>query len=374
MNHWIQISMLMTVMLIACAQGPRPGLSHETIAKEDWRLFSAIFSQPRVGGFPIELRPDGQVLTTNLALVKTWTLSEDGKLNLANSTGHPIYVFTWYPEQGVWIYCEGPPRNIPFVLAPASAVKSGDVGWDTTFGLGRCTPGATHPSPPAAPDQALDPSGTAGITGSEDGGQGADVDLLPAERALLEPEAIHRAETAHKGIAGLQRYAGPDPRLDLRVSVNEETLVEGQPLRLDIELVNRSPELLHVNIYQTFPGFQARIFDSTGKYYIGRITRTQGSFAMVTEEFFVALEPGNITPLNLAPDPIVIADFDTPQSHTWTTLFPGKFVLTLTLSSNSTSWFKQSPSGQWNQHNVPNAWTGIAVSNTIVFEVNSSQL
>ena len=196
--------------------------------------------------------------------------------------------------------------------------------------------------------------------------------LLPAERALLSPEAAKRAE---RYIQPVNQKVGwipnrPDPRLRVAVSVESKTLVEGQPLILQIELHNPSSTVIRVNTQPPVGGFQARLFDASGKVYWGGITpiTSFGRTLPTNGEHFARIEAGET--LKLALPVRTIRDFDQPQSHVWQTLFPGSFVLTLTFRSNSASWHALDTHNRTVEHAVPNAWTGGIVSNTIGIELS----
>ena len=150
----------------------------------------------------------------------------------------------------------------------------------------------------------------------------------------------------------------------MSISLADRNLMEGQPLLLTVKLTNHSSDPLFANTEQTMAGFQARIFDSSGKFYWGRITRLSGSFGLVLKEHFREIAPDKSIQFTL---PIkAIADFESPQSHAWQTVFPGSFALTLFYSSDSTSWYDRNTK---KQEEAPNAWTGSLVSNVIQYEV-----
>jgi len=192
--------------------------------------------------------------------------------------------------------------------------------------------------------------------------------LFRAEEEILGSDAVLFAEQQlARGLgpfARRQSETHSDSRLKMSVSLPDKTMVEGQPLILNVKLTNHSPEALFVNTEQATAGFQARIFDSSGKFYWGRITRLEGSFGLVLKEHFQKIGSGKSITFAL---PVkAIADFDSPQSHVWQNVFPGSFVLSLCYSSDSTAWYS---SDKKKQEDVPNAWTGSLVSNVIQYEV-----
>jgi len=192
--------------------------------------------------------------------------------------------------------------------------------------------------------------------------------LFPAEKALLGAELAQFAEQQlARGLGPFARKPSEipsDSRLHMSISVADKTMAEGQPLILNVKLANHSSDALFVNTEQTMAGFQARIFDSSGKFYWGRITRLQGSFGLVLKEHFQRIGPGKSITFAL---PVkAIADFDSPQSHAWQNVFPGSFALSLYYSSDSTSWYDRATK---QQEDVAEAWTGAIVSNVIQYEV-----
>jgi hypothetical protein len=192
--------------------------------------------------------------------------------------------------------------------------------------------------------------------------------LFPAEKALLGTEPAKFAQqqlTCGLGPFARQPLGTPsDSRLNMSISVADKTMVEGQPLILNVKLGNNSAHALFVNTEQAEAGFQARIFDSSGKFYWGRITRLDGSFGLVLREHFQRIDAGKSITFAL---PVkAIADFDSPQSHVWRTVFPGSFRLSLCYSSDSISWYDKAAK---KQETIPDAWTGSLVSNVLQYEV-----
>jgi len=192
--------------------------------------------------------------------------------------------------------------------------------------------------------------------------------LSPAEKALLGAESAQFAEQQlARGLGPFARKSSETPsdsRLNMSISVADKTMVEGQPLILNVKLANHSSDALFVNTEQTMAGFQARIFDSRGKFYWGRITRLDGSFGLVLKDHFQKIGPGKSITFTLTVK--AIADFDSPQSHVWQNVFPGSFALSLCYSSDSTSWYDRATK---KQEDVTEAWTGCILSNVIQYEV-----
>jgi hypothetical protein len=76
----------------------------DIILNQEWRLFSLIFPMMPPEGFPIEFRSSGEVLTENLRLIKTWTISKDRTLNLFDSSGNKIYIFEYDEKEDLFIH------------------------------------------------------------------------------------------------------------------------------------------------------------------------------------------------------------------------------------------------------------------------------
>lgn len=199
--------------------------------------------------------------------------------------------------------------------------------------------------------------------------------LFPEELAWLGPGAAKRAN--EQLACGLDPFAGhtwmpsemqPDRRLRMRVVSKDDKLIAGKALELEVTLSNISSRSLYVNTGQPFSGFQCRIFDSDGKFYWGYISQIQGSFGPLLREHFVEIEPSHSTNLSLRVK--AIKDFDSPKSHSWAGVFPGRFLLTLTYSSQDTSYYDKE---ERRAVELPNVWTGRIISNSIELEVQGKQ-
>jgi len=197
--------------------------------------------------------------------------------------------------------------------------------------------------------------------------------LTPQEKNLLGAGPAHVAEQQlASGLEPLSQNpdnALRDPQLGLVVSMLSTQVSEGQPLEFHAKLVNRSAKPLLVNT--TTPpggnGFQARIFDSSGKVYWGLISQYQGSFVSPRREQFVEIAPGGS--IDMALPVKTIRDFDLSQTHVWQTAFPGSFVLTLIFMSRSNSYEVQP--GKMTE--LPDAWTGTIMSESIRYDVKPLQ-
>jgi hypothetical protein len=190
--------------------------------------------------------------------------------------------------------------------------------------------------------------------------------LFPEEEALLTSEAAKRAnEQLARGVF-FPLQIKPNEQLQMVVSLNNAKMVTGQPLEMQVSLSNVSSSTLYVNaapqpFYQTISPFQCRIFDANGKFYWGFNALVQGM--SVSDLQVIELEPyGSV---NLALSVQFIKDFDTPISHSWPTVFPGNFLLTLTYDSRRA--YNRIPGKE--DAEVANTWSGQLASNSVRFEV-----
>jgi len=195
--------------------------------------------------------------------------------------------------------------------------------------------------------------------------------LFSQERRLLGKDAAQFAEQdLSRGLGPFSRRSQPvpDSRISMSIALKNSNMVEGDLLELEVELRNNSTDSLSVNTGQPHNGFQARIFDSTGKFYWGQITRIEGSFGHIEKKHFVEIKPDDSIRLSL---PVrAIADFDSPRSHGWQRVFAGSFILSLEFSSRSTSWYDTETR---KRVVIPNSWTGFAVSNCVQYEVKPKE-
>ncbi|MHC4062208.1 MAG: WD40 repeat domain-containing protein, partial [Planctomycetota bacterium] len=190
--------------------------------------------------------------------------------------------------------------------------------------------------------------------------------LFPEEEALLTREAAKRAnEQLARGVF-FPLEIKPNDQLQMVVSLKGVEMVSGQPLELQATLSNVSSSNLYINaapqpFYQAFSPFQCRIFDANGKFYWGHNAFVQGF--SVSDLKVIEVQPyGSV---NLALSVQFIKDFDTPVSHSWPHVFPGKFLLTLTYDSRRAYNLVRGQEAV----EVPNAWTGQLASNSVQFRV-----
>ncbi|MEW6359318.1 MAG: hypothetical protein AB1696_23485 [Planctomycetota bacterium] len=182
--------------------------------------------------------------------------------------------------------------------------------------------------------------------------------LFQEELVWLGPQAEKRAAGLLAGWDRMPEKMDTAPSLQLTVSLNTDSLTPGQPLHIRAKLANQSSTDVFVNTGQPTIGFQCRIFDSQGKFYWGPVSRIEGRFGPVHKEHFTKIEAKQSVTLPFHVK--TIRDVGEPESHIWTSVFPGRFLLTLTYSHD----------GEYPTKDLPTAWTGQLVSNSIEFQVS----
>ncbi len=96
---------------------------HEIIKNEDLRLFSMVFPQMPLDGFPIELLSSGVVVTDNLGGVKNWSISEQGTISLLGVKGKVLYEFEYDAGDGIFVASKGRGDEklvLTFIIAPSN--------------------------------------------------------------------------------------------------------------------------------------------------------------------------------------------------------------------------------------------------------------
>jgi len=91
------------------------------ILEQEWRLFSLVFSVMPPDGYTIEFLSSGEVVTKNLAFVKTWSISYDGTLDLFDAQGSRIYIFVYDSREGIFVHTipNGGMKGKLIVIAPS---------------------------------------------------------------------------------------------------------------------------------------------------------------------------------------------------------------------------------------------------------------
>lgn len=79
-------------------------MDEEFLLRQDWRLFSLLFSRLPPDGYPIVFEANGKVHTTNLPLIKEWRLISDNVLVLSRENGSPVYELQWIDRDRTFVH------------------------------------------------------------------------------------------------------------------------------------------------------------------------------------------------------------------------------------------------------------------------------